>query len=222
MLIKLSKIIRFCIVVMIATVSIGCGNLNHNAPNSKGKSKSKMKIIDNRQSRSENAEKSTNESGDLVSASARNKIRIKSVTANSACIENQGNCSYTASKMIDGDKSTAYVTRNIYGDDSLVITLRTDGEKVKKLEMRNGYQKSKKHHSDHYRPGSVSISVYNDNAFVANVYDGDLYDVNGKEVIEFPIVTDYYNKIVLSYPKLDFIEGDKYEELAISELSLYR
>ncbi len=195
-------------------------DLNKNKEKKKSKRHSKTEMMVDSRSTTKPLSK---KKGQEVSASSgkSGKVKVLSATANYRHLDRQGNCTYSPTNLTDGDKSTAFVIPTP-GYVPLKLTFKLDGSKVRKIRIRNGYQKTNRTFGDHGRVGFINVYAYNGNDYIGELYSGDTYDVNGSEEFDLARTTDYYDRLVLEFPTSDLIPGDKYDELAISEIEFLR
>lgn len=140
------------------------------------------------------------------------KSNIVRVSAGSSLSEYD--MTHSPERVMDGDLLTAWVEgANGQGIGENITFYFDDEYMISGLRINAGYQKSTSLYEKNSRPADILLSFSDGNSqkYV-------LQDINGMQeiVFEIPVVTDYINIIIESvYP------GSKYEDTAISELSIY-
>ncbi|MDE6271912.1 MAG: hypothetical protein K2M31_02775 [Muribaculaceae bacterium] len=221
----MKRAVRICGIfgIVIGMLALSACDLSQHKEKKKKKrhSDSEM-VVDSRSSTKPLSKKQSKEvSASSGKSGSGRKIRVFSSSANYSHLERQGNCTYSPRNLTDGDKSTAFIIPTP-GYTPLRLTFKLDGSRVRKIRIRNGYQKTTRTFNDHGRVGYINVYAYDGNEYVAQLYAGDTYDINGIEEFDLPRTSGYYNRIVLEFPSDELITGDKFDELAISEVEFYR
>lgn len=121
---------------------------------------------------------------------------------------------HSADRLIDGDISTAWVEGMSGQGIKESVSVYFDGEYlINGIKINAGYQKNDELYSKNSRPAKVGI-VFSDGTYEVHELD----DVNNVQDIVF------YGAMVTSKVSLmieDVYSGTKYEDTAISEISIY-
>ncbi len=139
---------------------------------------------------------------------------VSGVSASTYLSEPQYNLVHDASKLCDGDISTAWVEGVSGQGIGEFITITLDGTYlVSGLRIYNGHQYSSDIYYKNSRPSSITITCSNGTSF-----DVDLSDTLGQQEVTFSSPQEINSATITIngvYP------GSKYEDTCISEMGLY-
>lgn len=149
---------------------------------------------------------------DALSPKGFSMANVVGVSATSVLTER--NKVYTASQLIDGDITEAWIEGANGQGINECITVYFDGKyPISGMTIHAGFQRRADLYERNSRPAELRIS-YADG--MSEVYN--LQDINGAQIIDFSdtVVTDYVSLSIVSvYP------GSEWEDTAISEVSFY-
>ena len=149
-----------------------------------------------------------------VTGSSVTDSAVETITASSYLEEPQYGLSHGTANLMDGDLSTAWVENAAGQGEGEAFTLKLNGTyKVSGFTIYAGYQKNGDIYAKNSRPAKITV-IFSDGVS----QDVELSDINGPQKITFATAVNTSSlRIVIDsvYP------GNKYEDTAISEISLF-
>tara|TARA_B110000967_G_C18825093_1_gene530902 strand:+ start:31 stop:1263 length:1233 start_codon:yes stop_codon:yes gene_type:complete len=144
-----------------------------------------------------------------------------SVTSTSH-LESQGSANYQPSNAHDLDYKTAWV-EGVKGNgigEKLIYHFHQNSPRINEINIVNGYVKSENAYKNNSR--AKKLKIYFNDTPIAIV---NLKDVRGTSTIDIPLLgiapelrTDVKAQWTLTFEILDYYQGEKYQDLAISEI----
>lgn len=150
----------------------------------------------------------------IPSTASVSMAAVTGVSATSYMVEEQYGYNHGPSNAIDGDLATAWVEDTDGQGKGESITLQLDGiYKVSGFVINAGYQKNEDIYLKNSRPYSLLVTFSDGSS--QEVY---LEDTNSAQNVPFDFSTDTSS---VTFTLQSVYAGNKYEDTAISEISLY-
>lgn len=178
-----------------------------------------MSQSDNKSSGSEGKSPAT-ENFTTEVGSNLHQMFLPNAQANARPIPANGTVTYSVRNLTDGNLNTAFVITKPYGN--LQISFPITGEYPKMIKLYNGYQKGNAQFVNHGRFGEVKVYAFRGNEFVEQLYSGSLFDAMGAKDLPLAEINKPYDTLLLEFPSQSISEGQKYNQVAITEIKFYR
>ncbi|WP_404591623.1 discoidin domain-containing protein [Paenibacillus sp. RC73] len=137
------------------------------------------------------------------------EIKVQQIKASST-LPSKGVQTYDAKNLVDGDTSTAWC-EGVKGDgegETILLNLGSS-QKVKGIELINGYAKSEKSYRENNRVQKLKLEFSDGSSLEMN-------DFNTRKKFKEPINTSFIKLTILSVER-----GTKYQDTCISDVRLF-